>query len=178
MNRQPLAVRSGLGVGYGTKRAARDALAALRAEGRNHERDIDIMPARTPLARLWVVARQDHHNGTTDLMRHDGTWLRGRLHDATPCFHATPCRDPHPAPWTRLAGDPQPATFAHVTRTVPDAANQRERFRTKSNGSCGRWVRTDESVALCTCGWKSYAATRDEARGAARAHRANPAPPQ
>jgi hypothetical protein len=58
----------------------------------------------------------------------------------------------------------------HKTRTVLDA-HQSERYVTKSNGSCGRFVRSDTSVALCSCGWKRHAGTREEARSAARAHR-------
>lgn len=58
----------------------------------------------------------------------------------------------------------------HKTRTVLNACRG-ERYVTKSNGSCGRWVANDDSTALCTCGWKWNAATRDEARVAARGHR-------
>jgi hypothetical protein len=58
----------------------------------------------------------------------------------------------------------------HKTRTVLDA-HQAEHYKTKSNGSCGRWVRGDTSVALCTCGWKQHAGTREEARASARWHR-------
>lgn len=59
----------------------------------------------------------------------------------------------------------------HVTKTVPDAYNCGERYRAKSNGSCGRWVRTDDSVAQCICGWTALEDTRAEARRSARAHR-------
>ena len=62
------------------------------------------------------------------------------------------------------------APVVHKTRTVLDA-HQQQRHVTKSNGSCGRWRYSDASVALCTCGWKWNATTRDEARSAARMHR-------
>lgn len=62
------------------------------------------------------------------------------------------------------------APVQHKTRTVMDAY-QDERYVTKSNGSCGRYVKSDTSVALCTCGWKYHAGTRDEARAQARVHR-------
>lgn len=68
-------------------------------------------------------------------------------------------------------GSPKAAPVVeHKTRTVPDAY-QSERYVTKSNGSCGRFVRGDTSTALCSCGWKWHAGTRTEARAAARAHR-------
>ena len=63
-----------------------------------------------------------------------------------------------------------PPAVEHKTRTVLNAYRG-ERYVTKSNGSCGRWVNNDDSTALCTCGWKYHAATRSEARGAARLHR-------
>jgi hypothetical protein len=66
------------------------------------------------------------------------------------------------------AADSAPAE--HKTRTVLNAGRS-ERYITKSNGSCGRWVKNDDSVALCTCGWKWHAGTRSEARAAARDHR-------
>jgi hypothetical protein len=68
-------------------------------------------------------------------------------------------------------GSPKAAPIVeHKTRTVLDA-HREERYVTKSNGSRGRYVRSDTSVALCTCGWKWHAGTREEARAAARAHR-------
>lgn len=68
-------------------------------------------------------------------------------------------------------GSPKVApVMEHKTRTILDAY-QSERYVTKSNGSCGRFVRGDTSAALCSCGWKWQAATRAEARMAARAHR-------
>ena len=74
-----------------------------------------------------------------------------------------------------FADDDEPAitpTVEHKTRTVLDA-HQGERYVTKSNGSCGRYVRSDTSAALCSCGWKYHAGSREEARGAARSHRAS-----
>lgn len=68
-------------------------------------------------------------------------------------------------------GSPKVAPVVeHKTHTVMDA-HQDERYVTKSNGSCGRFVRSDTSVALCTCGWKRHSGTRAEARAAARWHR-------
>lgn len=68
-------------------------------------------------------------------------------------------------------GSPKVAPVVeHKTRTVLDAYQQ-ERYVTKSNGSCGRFVRGDTSTALCSCGWKWNAGTREEARAAARGHR-------
>ncbi|MGX6604798.1 hypothetical protein ACWKSP_22120 [Micromonosporaceae bacterium Da 78-11] len=65
---------------------------------------------------------------------------------------------------------PQVVAVEHKTRTVLNAFRG-ERYVTKSNGSCGRWVDNDDSVALCSCGWKWHAGSRAEARGAARVHR-------
>jgi hypothetical protein len=84
---------------------------------------------------------------------------------------------PDDAPADAVAEMPQdaaPEVVEHKTRTVLDAA-QREIYRTKSNGSQGRWSSTDSATAHCTCGWKWNAATREEARSAARSHRAEPA---
>lgn len=149
---------------WGTKTAAIAALAALRAAGLNVDRDIEIHRVETHLRRFWVIGRPDHYNGITYLMASNGRWVAGRLTDV---YSGA-------VPWASLHREPEPATVAHVTRTVPDSHNQRERYKTKSNGSCGRWVRSDESVALCTCGWKSWASTRAEAQAAARAHRSTP----
>ncbi len=160
---------------WDTKAAALAALAALRDRGLNLDPDIEAHPMVSTWSRMWVLGRPDHHNGVTYLMTGVGAWLPGRLSDATPCFHEPACRptDPdHAAPWWPLDRAPEPATFTHVTRTVPDVHNQRERYRTKRNGSCGRWVRSDDSVAVCTCPWKAFGQTREEARAAARTHRA------
>lgn len=154
-----------------SKKDAQDALRALQVRGLNVDPTIELQPGRGRFGSGWVIGRPDHYNGITYLMTDDGTWIAGRLTDATACYCATPCRGGHAAPWTDLRIEPVPAPFTHVTRTVPDAANRRERYKTKSNGSCGRYVRTDESVALCTCGWKSWESTRGEARASARVHR-------
>jgi len=66
--------------------------------------------------------------------------------------------------------DDEPTAVEHKTLTTLDA-HQNERYVTKSNGSCGRYVRGDTSVAMCSCGWKYHAGSRTEARGAARVHR-------
>jgi hypothetical protein len=162
---------------WATKGEALTALAGQRARGLN----VDVIEAHRvwlPLTLVWMLARPDHHEGATYLMTDDGAWLRGRLVDQGPCCGGHPGRDcswdRHPVSWTLLADEVFPASFTHVTRTVPDGANQRERYKTKSNGSCGRFVRSDDSVALCTCGWRRHAATRDEARAAARYHREHP----
>lgn len=163
--------------GWPTKKDAIAHLGRLREQGLNCERDIEVNRAHTRLWQFWVISRPDHYNVTTSLMTRSGTWLLGRLTDESPCFHQPRCKADHPVLWTPLSGDPTPATFTHVTRTVHHhQPGRRERYRTKSNGSCGRWVPADDSVALCTCGWKSYASTRAEAQAAARHHR-NTAPP-
>lgn len=155
------------------KAEAMKELRTLRERGLNVDPTIEAHHADDYLWRPWVLGRPDHYNGITYLMTTSGAWVPGRLFDASPCCCTGRCHERHGAPWRRLAGLPvEPATFTHVTRTVPDGANRHERYRTKSNGSCGRWVWTDESVALCTCGWRAYAATRDEARSRARMHRA------
>lgn len=138
------------------------ALAALRQQGLNVEDCVRIHPARNRFFRFWVIARPDALAEMTWLMRADGSWVRGRLYDgwADATWEYQP-----PADGTTI-----PATFTHVTRTVPHHGRQ-ERYVTKSNGSCGRWVRGDDSVALCTCGWKTYGSTRTEVRAAARLHR-------
>lgn len=156
---------------WGSKRDAAAALAALRVCGLNVADDIEIHPTRTRSVRGWTIGRPDHFHGITSLMTDAGTWVPGRLTDPSPCWCSTPCRGGHAAPWADLGRDLEPATFTHVTRTVPHW-NRPERYRTKSNGSCGRYVRSDDSVALCTCGWKAHEDTREEARGAARVHRA------
>src|SRR5258706_12131531 len=147
--------------GWGTKRAALAALAALRETGRNVDGEIEAHRAETHLFRFWVLGRPDHFNGYTYLMTTDGGWVRGRLTDAY--TGATL--------WTRLAGEVEPAIITHATRTVPHTGARRERYKTKSNGSCGRWVTSDDSVAICTCGWEQYASTREEARARAPHHR-------
>lgn len=149
-------------LGWATKRQALAVLATLRETGRNVDVEVQAHRAETYLFRFWVLGRPDHYNGITYLMADDGAWVPGRLADIWD--GATP--------WTRLAGATVPAPFTHVTRTVPDSANRHERYRTKSNGSCGRWVITDDSVALCTCGWKTWHPTRADAQAAARTHRA------
>lgn len=95
-----------------------------------------------------------------------GFWTNGRLVAGR---NATDGPDVPPT----FATEPEIVTASspkHETRTVLDAY-QDERYVTKSNGSCGRWVRSDTSVALCTCGWEWHATTRTEARSAARGHR-------
>jgi hypothetical protein len=158
----------------------RDAVVTLRSL---NERGLNISAAepdaieahevRHRFGWAWVLGRPNHHDGVTYLMVDDGAWIAGRMYDASPCYHAEPCRGGHPAPWEDLRLIPEPATFTHLTRTV-HAANRAERYRTKSNGSCGRWVRDDDSIALCVCGWKTYTGTRAEAQTAARRHRDNP----
>lgn len=58
----------------------------------------------------------------------------------------------------------------HKTRTVLDSY-QSEIYKTKSNGSGGRWKSSEASTALCACGWRWNAGARSEARMAARSHR-------
>jgi|GEM_PF-1746116 len=148
-----------------TRKHAVADLRALRARGLNAEDSIVLYRAigLGLWPRFWVIGRPDNASEFTWLMREDGSWAVGRLFD----------RHTDPAEWVWMPELPQPvpATFTHVTRTVPHAGTQTERYKTKSNGSCGRWVRSDDSVAICTCGWKSYTATRAEAQAAARWHR-------
>lgn len=145
-----------------SKTAASAALKALRFRGLNITDTISAHPASSHLFRGWVIGRPDDLAEMTLIMREDGSWARGRLWDG---FEA--------ARWEHmpLADGPIPATFSHVTRTVPHTGARTERYKAKSNGSAGRWIRSDDSVALCTCGWKAYAADRPEARGRATAHR-------
>lgn len=161
--------------GWPTKKAAVTDLGTLREQGFNCERDIEVNQTYTNLFRFWVISRPDHYNVTTSLMTRAGAWLLGRLTDATPCYHEPRCKHGHPALWTPLRAELTPATFTHVTRTVLDPSRT-ERYKTKSNGSCGRWVTPDESIALCTCGWKAYESTRAQAQASARVHRKT-APP-
>jgi hypothetical protein len=147
--------------GWATKKSALAALATLRASGLNTDRDIEVHRAETHLFHFWIIGRPDHYNGVTYLMTRDGGWVAGRLTDVY--SGATP--------WSNLGRPIEPAATAHVTRTVSGGGNQRERYKTKSNGACGRWVRSDDSIALCTCGWKRWASSRAEAQASARAHR-------
>ena len=151
-------------VGYQTwlrKRDATETLKALRVRGLNVNDCVRIHPARVSLAHLWVIARPWRDAELTLLMCGDGSWAAGRLWDDTG----------QGAPWQHMPEiGPVPAHVAHVTRTAHQA-NRREIYRTKSNGSAGRWAYTDDSFATCTCGWVSHAASREEARGSARWHR-------
>lgn len=146
-----------------TKKAAASALKALRDRGLNADDCIRIHPADTAFFRRWVVARPDKRGEMTWLMRDDGMWIRGRLFDSwdSATWQHVPPTD----------GALIPPSFTHLTRTEP-YHGRREQYRSKQNGSCGRWVMSDESVALCVCGWKSYASSRGEAQATARSHRA------
>lgn len=147
---------------WDTRKAAQQALNGLRERGLNVEDCVRLHRAETAFLRRWVVARPDSLAEMTWLMRSDGQWVRGRLFDTG----KDPIWQHMPPPGARLI----PATFTHVTRVVP-YHGRRERYRTKSNGSCGRWVTSDDSVALCTCPWTAHGDTRGEARASARAHR-------
>lgn len=150
-------------VAWDTKKAAQAALKKLREQGLNTEDTVRIHPAFNRFFKFWVIARPDGLAEMALLMRPDGSWLRGRLHDGwgDPTWEHLPLLGEYPiAP-----------SFAHVTRTVPHSGARTERYKTKSNGSQGRWVTSDDSVALCVCGWKSYTSTRGEAQSAARHHR-------
>jgi hypothetical protein len=152
---------------FGYKKDAAAHLRQLCERGLNVEDCVQIHCAVGVLGfRNWVIARPDAMHEFTWLMAEDGSWIRGRMYDAAP-------GDETGSPWIPMDGEPIPATFTHVTHTVPYHARA-ERYRTKSNGSCGRWVRGDDSVALCTCGWRRNESTRVEAQSAARYHRSNP----
>ncbi len=58
----------------------------------------------------------------------------------------------------------------HRTRTIEWTTG--ERYKTKSNGSCGRFVPTMMAKAECLCGWNEHAGDRSDARSRARVHRA------
>jgi hypothetical protein len=148
--------------GWSLKKDAAAVLRGLRERGLNTDDCVRIHPASSRLFRFWVIARPDPLAEMTWIMGVDGSWSVGRMYDDAG----------HGAPWTPQPSAARvPATFTHITRTVPDRTNQRESYRTKSNGSCGRFVTSDDSIALCTCGWKKYEPTRGEAQSAARAHR-------
>ena len=144
---------------FGLKRDAAAALAALRNAGTSREPCVSIHPAHTRLSRFYVIGRPDPLAEMTWIMRGDGLWAVGRMYDDTGTG----------APWTPTGAAPVPATFTHVVRTV-NVANRHERYRTKSNGSCGRWVTSDDAVAVCTCGRKFWGSTRAEARAKGRYH--------
>lgn len=121
------------------------------------------------------ISRTAEHRATStflNLIRNGvacGFWTNGNL---TAGRNMTDGPDTPP-----VFADAEPveaASVEHKTRTVLDAY-QTERYVTKSNGSCGRYVRSDTSVALCSCGWQKHAGSRAEAREMARAHRTNPA---
>lgn len=63
-------------------------------------------------------------------------------------------------------------TGAGARRTRTIAWTTGERYKTKSNGSCGRYVPITAAKAECVCGWSVYAHDRPEAQGRARTHRA------
>jgi hypothetical protein len=151
-------------VGYQTwirQSDAHAALKALRACGLNIEDSVRVHPARAFLADLWVIARPWRDAELTLLMHENGTWAAGRLWDDTG----------RGAWWQHMPEiEPVAAQFTHITRTG-NTANRREIYRTKSNGSCGRWTYSDDSFATCTCGWLSYTVNRAEARASARWHR-------
>lgn len=162
---------------WATKHEALTALGELHTRGLNVDVEIEAHRVRLPLARVWVLARPDHYEGVTYLMNEAGGWLRGRLIDVAPCYHDHGTQsswEAHPVPWEPLDVKVFPAPFTHVTRVVRDSANRHEQYRTKSNGSCGRWVENDAVVAVCVCGWKRWADNRTEGQSQARAHRANP----
>ena len=61
----------------------------------------------------------------------------------------------------------------HKTRTWE--RRDGDRYRTKSNGSCGRYVGTYTYGWICSCGARAITgSTRDEARRDARWHRDDP----
>lgn len=68
-----------------------------------------------------------------------------------------------------MTGNRWTGTGVHRTRTLEWIVG--ERYKTKSNGSCGRYVPTYNAKAECTCGWSQWADDRAEARSRARDHR-------
>ncbi|WP_280193247.1 hypothetical protein [Nocardia farcinica] len=81
------------------------------------------------------------------------------------------------AGWDVLAALPLPAapkggwtgTGEHRTRTIEWVTG--EQYKTKSNGSCGRYVNTTLAKAECVCGWSAIVGDRGTARFRAREHR-------
>ena len=143
-----------------TKGAAVAALKELQERGLHVGTNITDYPAQSAFGSFWVLGRPDNLAEMTLLMREDGSWDRGRLWDSYTVSRWE---------YLPLPSGPVPATFTHVTRTVLDPT-RKERYKSKSNGSCGRWVQPDESIALCTCGWKAYGTDRAEARWRAVQH--------
>ncbi|MGK5677628.1 hypothetical protein [Actinoplanes sp. URMC 104] len=151
-----------------TRKAASVQLAKLRADGLNVERDLlRFHPAVANLTAGWVIARPDELAEMCWLMAADGRWARGRLVEN----YETGVWQHLPPP----GGGLLPATFTHVTRTAP-YHDRTQRYRTKSNGSCGRYVWSQETWSICTCGWSALGANPDEARWRGRQHRENPTP--
>jgi hypothetical protein len=154
-------------LGFKTWSSRRDADAALRdlrKRGFNVDKGIRIQRVETWVRpRPYVVTRLGDF-GETMLMTESGAWVPGMLLAEQPGDGGSI--------WMPYDGAAlEPATFSHVTSTGPWVAARTERYKTKSNGSCGRWVWSDDSVAYCTCDWKAYRETRAEAQAAARVHR-------
>lgn len=68
-----------------------------------------------------------------------------------------------------MAGNRWTGSGVHRTRTLEWVVG--ERYKTKSNGSCGRYVPIHNAKAECICGWSQWAGDRAEARSCARDHR-------
>jgi hypothetical protein len=147
------------------KRDAETALRTLQARGLNVGKDVRILRAYTGLGRPYAITRIGEFSEVL-IMAEDGSWVAGRLFAERPGDRGA-VWDPYDS---ARAGETIPPTFTHITSTAL-MAGRTERYKTKSNGSCGRWVVSDESVGRCTCGWKTYAGSRAEAQAAARAHR-------
>ncbi|MFF4026933.1 hypothetical protein ACFYY5_29195 [Nocardia elegans] len=81
------------------------------------------------------------------------------------------------AGWDVLATLPLPTTpkggwtgtGEHRTRTIEWVTGKR--YKTKSNGSCGRYVDNTLAKAECLCGWSKVVDDRESARWQARRHR-------
>ncbi|MFI2663376.1 hypothetical protein [Micromonospora carbonacea] len=153
-----------------TKREAESALRTLRMRGLNVDKDIRVMPGCCTLPLRCRVITKLGEFGETLLMAKDGSWVAGQLLPERP--------DDHGAIWlpyeSAEQGETIPPTFTHITTTVL-CAGRTERYKTKSNGSCGRYVRSEDSMARCTCEWECFGSTRAEAQAAARVHRAEAA---
>lgn len=91
-------------------------------------------------------------NGPVGLFR-DGELIAGERHECEKCV----------------------PPVEHKTLTAERAEG--ERYVTRSNGSCGRWVRDVTTIWQCTCGSGGFGRNNDraDARAAARRHREDPA---
>lgn len=148
----------------------------MRDRGLNRDRHIEINRAHTWLGlRTWVISLPNHHEVTTALMTHRGTWLPGRLTGEHPCFCEPRCRRGHPVPWRPLGGVALPATVTHDYRYSAGSQPVSDGLgRTVLNGNDTErldWFATAWCIA---CDWSRTDTDEHSVRAAARSHRADP----